>query len=82
MKITQVTLLQPKHKDNPELIHVVDIVFERMLKLKDIELCKSDRGYYINFPKSHYSGYEVFHTVDRQMRNYIFKTIVDAYVKQ
>ena len=82
MRISQVNLLQPKHHDNPELLKVVDIVFEGSLKLKDIELCESSRGYYINFPKSHYSGYEVFHCCDRQLRNYIFKTIVDSYVKR
>lgn len=82
MKITSINLLEPKDQSNKELLKVVDIVFDESIKLKDIKLLKSARGFYIEFPKSHYSGYEVFHCCSREMRNYIFKSIVDAFVRQ
>lgn len=82
MKITQVIFREIKTSNNPELVSLVDLVFDDMLKLKDIQLLKSERGYYIQFPQKktkdeHY--YEVFHCVDHSLRNQIFREIMRNY---
>jgi DNA-binding cell septation regulator SpoVG len=82
MKITQVVFREVKQTNNPELISLVDLVLDDMLKLKDIQLLKSDRGYYIQFPQKktkdgHY--FEIFHCVNHSLRNQIFKEIMYSY---
>lgn len=82
MKITQVTFREPTNSNNQELKQIVDLVFDDMIKIRDINLCQSDRGYYIGFPRRKTKDntyYEIFHCVSKDARNYIYKEIMTAY---
>lgn len=82
MKITKVSFKEPQATYSTELEQIVEITIDDAIKVKDLHLCKSAKGYYLGFPRrktkdGHY--YEIFCCTEHSVRNYIFKEVMSAY---
>lgn len=82
MTITEINFRQPKLWYNPELICYVDLVFNGVLKIKDVQLCQGARGLYICFPQRRIAEdryYELVHPVERGFYEYLQSKIIAEY---
>jgi stage V sporulation protein G len=82
MKVTDIGFRFPKVKHNPEMVALVDIVFDGELKVKDIQLCNGKHGLYISFPRRRVaktSFYDIFHPISKEFRYMVQEAVVAKY---
>ncbi|SDF86157.1 septation protein SpoVG family protein [Sporolituus thermophilus] len=84
IQITSIQFREPKNNHNPELIKLCDVVLDDCLKLKDIQVCKNNIGYYIKFPnkvsKDNQYRYDIYHPINNGFRKYMESEIIEKMI--
>lgn len=84
MNITDIIIRRVFH-DEPHLRAIASIVIDNCLAIHDIKLIEGNKGFFIAMPNRQLNDgkyIDIVHPMNREVRDYLFEGIYDAYISE